>query len=432
MATGHDTLAIDRLSAEDVRILGLETTRVAGHTLKVTVVHPDAPSLGIAELRSRVAARIEALPRLTERLDRAPDGGFAWVPDPTFHLDRHVREREDRDGLAAAVAATMQEHLDRDLPLWTIELVGGRAVVLKAHHAMADGMAARRIARVLLWDLRETPAAHAHAAGPEPAGGHGLADVPRLSACRGGTSPVPRRRPCRLARLRAPQRRRGPGFRPSRPSLLDVGTVLARVPVRLRWQLRRPGTGQHARRPELRGDVHEVDEHLQMPEPRVIAGNHQRVVQVVPVQRLVVVGGAGVLRPRFGRVDPQVPVLEQDLREVYEAVADREQAQLRAREREAVDPRPLVHGEPVSPPVGAVMESRCGGIHGRQFAERGLQLRGGDEPGENHESVRLPLLRGAVEVHHGSLTPASPPPQPVLRDTWHAPQSAPGASLARR
>ncbi len=182
MATGHDTLAIDRLSAEDVRILGLESTRVAGHTLKVTVVHPDAPSLGIAELRSRVAARIEALPRLTERLDRAPDGGFAWVPDPTFQLDRHVREREDRDGLAAAVAATMQEHLDRDLPLWTIELVGGRAVVLKAHHAMADGMAMRRIARVLLWDLQETPAAHAHAAGPEPAGGHGLADVPRLSA----------------------------------------------------------------------------------------------------------------------------------------------------------------------------------------------------------------------------------------------------------
>jgi WS/DGAT/MGAT family acyltransferase len=49
---------------------------------------------------------------------------------------------------------------------------------------MADGMAMRRIASTLLWDLRETPGAqaHGHAAEPAPAGRHGLADVPRLSA----------------------------------------------------------------------------------------------------------------------------------------------------------------------------------------------------------------------------------------------------------
>jgi hypothetical protein len=93
MATEHDTLAIDRLSAEDVRILGLETRRVAGHTLKVTVLDPDTPPLELADLRARVAARIEALPRLTERLDHAPDGGLVWAPDPAFDLDRHVRER---------------------------------------------------------------------------------------------------------------------------------------------------------------------------------------------------------------------------------------------------------------------------------------------------------------------------------------------------
>jgi hypothetical protein len=91
------------------------------------------------------------------------------------------------------------------------------------------------------------------------------------------------------------------------------------------------------------------------------------VVEVVPVQRLVVVGGAGVLRPRLGRGDPQVPVREQGFREVNDAVADGEEAQLGAQEREAVDPRPLVHGEPVSPLVGAVMESFGGGVHGRQL-----------------------------------------------------------------
>ena len=182
MATGHDTLTIDRLSAEDVRILGLETARVAGHTLKVTVLDPAARALDIGELRTSVAARIGRLQRLTERLAPAPDGGLAWMPDPGFALERHVRARPADGGLAGGVAASMQEHLDRDRPLWALELVGGHAIVLKVHHAMADGMAARRIASTLLWDVHDAPASHAHAPLPEPAGRHGLADVPRLSA----------------------------------------------------------------------------------------------------------------------------------------------------------------------------------------------------------------------------------------------------------
>jgi hypothetical protein len=78
--------------------------------------------------------------------------------------------------------------------------------------------------------------------------------------------------------------------------------------------------------PSSWGDVDEVDEHFQLPEPRVVRGDHQRLVEIIPVQRLVVVGGAGVLRPRLGRVDPQVFVGEQGLREVNDAVADGEQA----------------------------------------------------------------------------------------------------------
>jgi diacylglycerol O-acyltransferase / wax synthase len=142
----------DELTAEDVRILGLETARVAGHTLKVMVLEPGS-ELAVDELREWVSARVGRLPRLTERLELEPSP--SWVPDPDFDLTRHVRRAEGAGTLAAAVAPIMERRLDRSAPLWSIELVEGSAVVMKVHHALADGMGARRIASVLLWDEDE-------------------------------------------------------------------------------------------------------------------------------------------------------------------------------------------------------------------------------------------------------------------------------------
>ena len=146
----------DALSAEDVRILGLESERVAGHTLKVMTLAPGEP-LAVGELREWVGARMDRLPRLTQRLELDPGGGPpSWVPDGDFDVARHVRRAEGAGTLAEAIAPIMERRLDRSAPLWSIELTdGGRegqAVVLKVHHALADGMGARRIASVLLWD----------------------------------------------------------------------------------------------------------------------------------------------------------------------------------------------------------------------------------------------------------------------------------------
>jgi diacylglycerol O-acyltransferase len=154
----------DPLTAEDLRILELETARVAGHTLKVMVLHPGS-DLAVDELREWVSARVGRLPRLTQRLELARDGGPpSWVPDRDFDLTRHVRQAEGATALSAAVAPIMERRLDRSAPLWSIELTDagedGSVVVLKVHHAMADGMGARRIASVLLWDeedLRPRP-----------------------------------------------------------------------------------------------------------------------------------------------------------------------------------------------------------------------------------------------------------------------------------
>src|SRR5213079_3136542 len=58
------------------------------------------------------------------------------------------------------VARLFAERLDRDRPLWRIDLLsleGDRAaLVWRIHHALADGTAAMRFARAVLWD--EEPA----------------------------------------------------------------------------------------------------------------------------------------------------------------------------------------------------------------------------------------------------------------------------------
>ena len=146
----------DALSAEDARILGLETAQVAGHTLKVMVLDRGG-ELTLDELREWVGARVGRLPRLTQRLEPQPDGGVpCWAPDRDFDLTRHVRRADGAGTLAAAIPPIMERRLDRCAPLWCVELADGgadgSAVVLKVHHAMADGMGARRIASVLLWD----------------------------------------------------------------------------------------------------------------------------------------------------------------------------------------------------------------------------------------------------------------------------------------
>jgi hypothetical protein len=151
------------LSAEDRAILALEGPTVAGHTCKVITVPAGAP--GLEALRSSIAERIEREPLLTVRLGGSEDAP-AWEPDPGFDLSAHVVAAEepqavDADGLRAAVARLFAERLDRERPLWRLDVVpltgGGGALVWRIHHALADGTAAMRFAREVLWDVGETP-----------------------------------------------------------------------------------------------------------------------------------------------------------------------------------------------------------------------------------------------------------------------------------
>jgi len=159
------------LSAEDARILALESGAIRGHTCKVMVIAGERSADVLGE---HLATRLPAVPRLTWRLDPAA-GPPAWVEDPDFTLERHLTEREPVDdaALGRLVAEAMETRLDRDRPLWAIEvagLSGGRtALVWRIHHALADGVTAMRMARELLLD--ERAAAH-------PAGRSGQPDLP--------------------------------------------------------------------------------------------------------------------------------------------------------------------------------------------------------------------------------------------------------------
>ena len=176
------------LSDEDTRILALESGTVRGHTCKVIVI---AGERSAEEVRAHIEKRLGAVPRLTRRLDPAV-GPPAWNDDPGFSLERHVIDRGPLDdaGFRRLVCKAMETPLDRDHPLWAMDVVsplaGGRtALVWRIHHALADGVSAMRMARELLLEAttRERPAGRPAPAGrPHDARPHTKATVLRSAA----------------------------------------------------------------------------------------------------------------------------------------------------------------------------------------------------------------------------------------------------------
>jgi diacylglycerol O-acyltransferase / wax synthase len=163
------TAAFTPLSAEDRAILAVESPTIAGHTCKVIELGPASPDL--AALRARIAERIHLTPPLTTRLGTGPGGAPAWEPDPGFAVEDHVVEHHHDDpvdaaGLRRCVARLFEQRLDRERPLWRMDLIRledeRRALVWRIHHALADGTASVRYSRALLWDeapeQRMTPA----------------------------------------------------------------------------------------------------------------------------------------------------------------------------------------------------------------------------------------------------------------------------------
>lgn len=156
------------LSSLDLSFLRLESRDNPMHLGAVLVFGPcdgadGSPGAGPERLATELRARVAAVPRLRRRL--APAGlGYAWVEDPGFDPTVHVRHSPlpapaGPAELGAVVGTLMATQLRRDRPLWELHVLGpladgGTAVVVKLHHALADGLRAVGLAITLFDTVR--------------------------------------------------------------------------------------------------------------------------------------------------------------------------------------------------------------------------------------------------------------------------------------
>jgi WS/DGAT/MGAT family acyltransferase len=171
----------ESLSAEDAVLLYAEAP---GTQLQIGALCflEDAPlrdpsgRLQIEALRAHVSQRLATLPRFRQRITAVP-GDLAtprWVDDEDFDLERHVvhvvlpGDGGDAE-LHRLVDRLLSEPMDTAHPLWDLhivegglraeneegELVDAVAIIVRAHHVMADGLALYAAATLLL-DLAPT------------------------------------------------------------------------------------------------------------------------------------------------------------------------------------------------------------------------------------------------------------------------------------
>src|SRR5918992_5407722 len=153
----------ERLSGLDASFLYLEKPGLHMHVAAVSVFRPraDGSRLNYDDVERVVEARLRLAPRLRQRILPVPANLSrpVWVDDDRFDLDFHLRRASvpspgGRFELERAVGRVLSRPLDRTKPLWELYvyegLAGDRtAVLLKLHHAMADGIGGMMIASAL-------------------------------------------------------------------------------------------------------------------------------------------------------------------------------------------------------------------------------------------------------------------------------------------
>ena len=135
------------------------TLEVPGAPLHIgVIIEMDVPDDGLDSkqrfevLRANIAARLHEIPVLTKRVLRTPFD-LAWpvlAEDPDFDINAHVIRRAvtspgGEEQLDALVARVMSRELAPDRPLWELNYIEGladgrAAIVMKVHHALADGV----------------------------------------------------------------------------------------------------------------------------------------------------------------------------------------------------------------------------------------------------------------------------------------------------
>ena len=198
---------LDRLSALDVSNLRVEERGVPMHVAALVILEGSplldrSGEVRLNELRRRIERRLDRAPRLRQVLyePRLGLGRPAWIDDAGFDVRQHVRSRAipapgDEASLLRVCAGLNEPPLDRSRPLWTMWFLTGLAggsvgLLIRLHHALADGMAALALMSVLFdaspeepqpdepsWVPKQAPKASELLADNARRGMHGLARV---------------------------------------------------------------------------------------------------------------------------------------------------------------------------------------------------------------------------------------------------------------
>jgi WS/DGAT/MGAT family acyltransferase len=171
----------DHLTALDATFLELEEADESAHMhiggLMVFEPVSDAPSVGA--VRRHLEARLDRLPRFSQRLSTPRTGGLhwpRWERDPRFDVAAHVRREQlaapgGRRQLLDWAGEFYSARLDRTRPLWEMVLLEGLwdgrwALASKTHHCMVDGVGSVDIGHLILDTERQPhrapPAGNGH------------------------------------------------------------------------------------------------------------------------------------------------------------------------------------------------------------------------------------------------------------------------------
>src|SRR5689334_12804891 len=219
----------DRARAADLMQFATGDGRAAGHIGAVLVLDAK-PGFTVAEARRVLGERIRAVPRLRQRLYRAPPGCGRpyWADDPAFDIDEHVRQvccppPGDERALLDLAAVQLGEPMLRSRPLWSATFVTGLAdgstgLLVIMDHVLADGIAGLAVLDTLVDQVAGTAQARANRfPAPAPRARELAAD-----AWRGRLRRAARARPGAPRQAGGPRRGRGGvaglgGGRPPRP-----------------------------------------------------------------------------------------------------------------------------------------------------------------------------------------------------------------------
>ncbi len=159
----------ERMAAVDTTWLRFD--RASNPMVIVGILMLEGP-VDADRLEETIAAKLLSFARFKQRVEERITGLW-WSLDRHFDLDRHIKRVRlpgagGRAELEDFVADLASQRLDRSRPLWQFHIVegydGGAALVLRIHHAIADGIALISVFLSIADSRPDAPPVHIEAA----------------------------------------------------------------------------------------------------------------------------------------------------------------------------------------------------------------------------------------------------------------------------